>query len=63
MQRSDARPSKLGEPAPRVEHCLLERVLSVLHRPEDPVGMELELLTIGAGEFAERLLVPPGRAR
>jgi hypothetical protein len=46
--------------APGRQQCLLERVLGVLHRAEDPVAvqLQLQLATVGVGELAKRLLVP-----
>jgi hypothetical protein len=50
-------PLELLEAAPRGEQRLLEQVLGVLHRPDDPIHVQLELTPVRVGELAERVLV------
>src|SRR5438552_16418714 len=42
---------------PGRQQRLLQHVLSVLHRAEDPIAVELKLAPVGVGELAKRLLV------
>ena len=56
--RIDARSLELLEPAPRGEQGLLDQVLGVLGRAEDPIAVQLELMTVRVGQRAERVLVP-----
>jgi hypothetical protein len=46
-----------GQALPGREQRLLQRVLRVVGRAEDPVAVHLQLTPVGADEFAERLLV------
>ena len=48
---------ELHKPAPSGEQRLLEQVLGVLRRPDDPVDVHLELTPVGVGQLAERVLV------
>ena len=50
-------PLEAPEPAPGAEHRLLDHVLSVLHRAEHPVAVQVQLPAQGIGELAEGLLV------
>ncbi len=50
-------PLEPPEAAPRREQRLLEQVLGVLGRADDPVDVQLELTLVGAGQLAERVLV------
>ena len=59
---------ELLEAAPRGEQRLLEQVLGVLRRADDPVDVQLELTPVRVGQRAERGLVAararaPGSAR
>ena len=55
---ADRRPSlERIQPAPRGEEGLLEQVLRVLDRPDDPVDVHLELTPVRVGQFAERILL------
>jgi hypothetical protein len=45
------------EPAPRRQQRLLQQVLGVLHRADDPVAVKLQLAPVGIGQLAERVLV------
>jgi hypothetical protein len=49
--------------APRGEQGLLHQVLGVLHRPDDPVAVQLQLAPVGIGQLPERVLVPSASAR
>ena len=49
------------EAAPSGEQRLLEQVLRVLRRTDDPVDVHLELTPVGVGELAERFLVADAR--
>ena len=49
---------ELLEPAPGRQQRLLEQVLGVLQRAEDPVAVELELAPVGLGQLAR---TPPRR--
>ena len=52
------------KPAPGRQQRLLDHVLGVLHRAENPVAVQLQLAPVGVGELAERLLVArPGARR
>jgi hypothetical protein len=42
---------------PGRQQRLLQHVLSVLHRAEDPIAVDLELVPVRVGEFAKGLLV------
>ena len=48
---------ELLEAPPRCEQRLLEQVLGVLGRPDDPVDVQLELTPVWVGQLAERVLV------
>jgi hypothetical protein len=48
---------ELLKAAPRGEQRLLEQVLGVVRRADDPVGMQLEFLPVGVGQLAERILL------
>ena len=52
---------ELLEAAPRGEQRLLEQVLGVLRRADDPVDVQLELAPVGVGQLAERVLVAGAR--
>ena len=60
--RIDARSSKPLEAAPRGEQRLLQQVLGVLRRADDPVDVQLELTPVRVGQLAERVLVAGARA-
>jgi hypothetical protein len=47
----------LLESAPSGEQRLLDQVLGVLRRADDPVHVQLELTPVGIGQLAERVLV------
>ena len=53
---------ELLKAAPSGEQRLLEQVLGVLSRADDPVDVQLELTPVGVGELAERVLVAGTRA-
>ena len=55
--RSGERCSKPARPRHALAQRLLQRVLSVLHRAEDPIAVELKLASVGVGQLAERLLL------
>jgi NADP-dependent 3-hydroxy acid dehydrogenase YdfG len=55
-------PLELLKAAPSGEQRLLEQVLGVLRRPDDPVDVELELTAIGVGQLAERVVVTGARS-
>ena len=59
--RTDALFGELLKSAPRGEQRLLEQVLGVLRRADDPVDVQLELAPVGVGQLAERLLVAGAR--
>jgi hypothetical protein len=46
-----------SEPAPGRQQRLLQQVLGVLDRAEDPVAVQLQLAAAGIDQLAERLLV------
>ncbi len=48
---------ELLEPAPGGEQCLLQQVLGVLERAEDPVAVQLQLAPVGRRQLGKRLLV------
>jgi hypothetical protein len=50
-------PLEAPEPAPGRQQRLLQQVLGILDRAEDPVAVELKLAPVGIDELAERLLV------
>ncbi len=52
---------ELLKAAPRGEQRLLEQVLGVLRRADDPVDVQLELTPVGVGQLAERVLVAGAR--
>jgi len=58
--RSDARRSKRSSPRQAASIVSWEHVLSVLHRSEQAVAVQLQLAPVGLGEPAERLLVAAG---
>jgi hypothetical protein len=49
------------EATPGGQQCLLDHVLGVLHRAEDPVAVQLQLAPVGFGELAKCLVVPGAR--
>ena len=49
---------ELREASPGGEQRLLEHVLRVLGRADDPVDVQLQLTPVGVGQLAERVLVP-----
>jgi hypothetical protein len=51
-------PLEALESAPGRQERLLEQILGVLHRSEDPVAVQLQLAPVGVDELAERVLVP-----
>src|SRR6202035_2568698 len=51
------------EATPGPQQRFLEHVLSVVHRPEDPIAVDLQLAPVGVGELAKRLLVALRRTR
>src|SRR5262249_27058032 len=51
----------LAEPPPGGQQGLLQYVLGVLHRAEDPVAVQLKLAAVGVGQLAERAVVPAPR--
>src|SRR5215831_3035817 len=54
-------PLEAADPPPRREHRLLQRVLGILGRAEDPVAVHLQLVPVRPGELAERIGVPRSR--
>src|SRR5215469_6038812 len=52
---------ELRKPAPGGEQRLLEQVLGVLSRANDPVDVQLQLTPVGLRQFAERILVAGAR--
>ena len=52
-----------AEPSPRREQRLLQRVLGVLDRAEDPVAVDVQLRPVGLDQLAERVLVAGLRQR
>jgi hypothetical protein len=48
---------ELLEPAPGGQQRLLQQVLGVLERAEDPVAVQLQLAAVGAGQLGKRALV------
>jgi hypothetical protein len=58
--RTDARSSYCSRP--RGEQRLLQQILGILRRADDPVDVQLELTTVGVGQVAERVLVAGARA-
>src|SRR5439155_18252337 len=54
---------ELLEAAPGREQRLLEQVLGVLRRADDPVDVQLQLTPVGVGQLAERALVSRAGAR
>ena len=52
---------ELLEAAPRGEQRLLQQVLGVLRRADDPVDVQLQLTPVGVGQLAERVLVAGAR--
>ena len=55
---TDRRPLlELLETAPGGEERLLEQVLGILQRPDDPVQVDLELAAVRVGELPEGVLV------
>ena len=52
----------LLEAAPRGEQRLLQQILGILRRADDPVDVQLELTPVGVGQLAERVLVAGARA-
>src|SRR5215217_1655729 len=59
--RTDARSSNRSSPRHCGEQRLLEQVLGVLGRADDPVDVELELAPVGVGQLAKRVLVAGAR--
>ena len=55
--RSDGAALVLAEAAPGREQGLLQHVLGVLHRAEDPVAVQPQFGQVRTGEFAEGLIV------
>src|SRR5262249_205978 len=51
----------LAEPPPGGQQGLLQDVLGVLDRAEDPVAVQLKLGAVRGGELAERAVVPAAR--
>ena len=45
------------KPAPRCEKGLLDQVLGILDRPDDPVNVNLKLTPVRVGQFTERILL------
>ena len=54
-------PRSCSSPRQAAEQRLLEHVLSVLHRAQHPVAVQLQLAAEGVGELAKRLLVARAR--
>jgi hypothetical protein len=54
---------ELREAPPSGQQRLLDHVLCVLHRAEDPIAVHLQLAPQGLGELAKRLLVAGARSR
>ena len=52
-----ASPLELGQPAPRVQQRLLERVLGVGHRAEHPVAVGVQGAAVGLNKPSEGVLV------
>src|SRR4051812_23844766 len=50
------------QPAPRGEQRLLQQILGILRRADDPVDVQLQLTPVGVGQVAERRLVAGARA-
>src|SRR5205823_1604579 len=48
--------------SPGGEQRLLDQVLGILRRSDDPVDVELQLTPVGVGQLAERVLVAGARA-
>src|SRR5437763_636168 len=56
--RTDRRPAlELLKTAPRGEQRLLEEILGVMRRPDDPVDVQLELVAIRVREIAKLALL------
>lgn len=52
-----------GDRPPGVEERLLQRVVGVMQRPEQPVAVEMQRLSVGRGEADERRFLPPPGGR
>jgi len=54
--RTEARPSNPARPGQALPG-ILQRVLSILHRAQEPVAVHLQLTPVGINELAKRLPV------